>query len=221
MQEMFKRCKAKGEVFENYIKSRGFLPEDIEPFNLGLYRYKVTDWERYRFVKGSDNSIFLPIYDDRLEPAGFELRTTKDIKLHAKYYDPKSRYYFFGFTKLGLQEIFDTETVFLTEGTFKTIAFSLWRKNVLGLMTNKITDTQKIFLRRYVKKIYLCFDFDKWGLIQQKTVVEELNKEGFQARLFPHVVASDHEKDADALMKKLGRDKFIRTLEKRFQGVEI
>lgn len=217
MKEIFERCKVKGKVFDSYIKERGFLLGDVEPFNLGLYRYKPSDWLSYKFVKAADESIFLPIYDDMLNPSGFELRTTKNLKLHAKYYDPNARYYFFGFTKESLQEIFDTETVFLTEGTFKTIAFSRWKKNVLGLMNNKVTESQKIFLRRYVKNIYLCFDFDKWGLIMQKNIVEELTKEGFNAKIFPHVVGSDGVKDADDLMKKLGRDKFIRTMERRFK----
>lgn len=217
MEEIFNRCKIRNDLFYSYIQQRGFLLEDIEPFNLGFYRYKLTDWQNYKFAKVSDQSIFLPIYDDIFQPVGFELRTTKSLKLHAKYYDPKARYYFFGFTKDSLQEIFKTETVFLTEGTFKTIAFSLWKKNVLGLMNNKITDSQKIFLRRYVKNIYLCFDFDKWGLIMQKNMEEELSKEGFNARIFPHIVGSDGVKDSDDLMRKLGRERFTRTMEKRFK----
>lgn len=220
MQEIFKRIQDKSPAFEAYIKNRGFTSEEVEPFNLGFYRYKSTDWHKFKLLKKHDESIFLPVYDDMLHPVGFELRSTKPgNKEHYKYTNPSARYCFFGFTKQALQEIFDTETVFLTEGTFKTIAFSLWKKNVLGLQNNKVNESQKIFLRRYVKNIYLCFDFDKYGLWGQKKVQEELTEAGFNVKIFEYIRGLDGVKDADDLMNKLGKERFLRTLEKRFKEI--
>lgn len=205
--------------FVEYItKQRKLAVEDVIPYNIGFYRRNPQDQKQYKISGFFDKSILFPIYDDMSHVVGFELRSIA-AKNHFKFYDPKGRYFFFGMNQRALEEIFRTEEVFLTEGTFDTVTFSLWKPNVLGLMTNKISVQQMLFLRRYVKRIYLCLDADKQGLKQQKYVLEDLSKQGFHAKRFPYLTGSDKVKDANDFLKMYGRERLMREFSLRFKGV--
>ena len=216
------RCSDTSDpAYADYIKSRGFEVDDLKDFKLGFYRWSFADGKNLKIARVFDKSILLPCYDDVPIPVGFELRTTVG-KGHYKQHDHGGRYHFFGMTERALDAIFTTEEVFLTEGTFDTAAFSLWKPNVLSLMTNKITEQHLLFLKRYVKRMYLCFDVDKWGAIQQE---KEMTSLGLLASKFVYLKVTDtyvvdgkpkRAKDANDLLKGLGKSKFIKTLNTRF-----
>lgn len=201
--------------FVKYIKNRGFELEDVKDFKLGYYTKNLFYEKKFGIPNFFSSAVVLPIFDDMLHPVGFELRSIKS-KAHFKHYG-KGRYHFFGMTDECLDEIYKTKTVFLTEGTFDKIALSLWKPNVLSLMTNKISDKHLKFLKRYVKNIYLCFDWDKWGIIQQKNWTQRIIEQGFNVENFPYIKGSDRVKDANKLLEKLGKERFIRTLKKTWE----
>jgi len=207
-------------AYLDYIKSRGLDLDDVKPFNLGYYTWNVRDEKQFQIPRMFHNSIVFPVYDE-LQPIGFELRRL-DIKRHYKWFSTKpDRYKFFGMTKSALESIYETEEVYLTEGTFDCITFSLWRPNVLALMTNKVSDEQHIFLRRYVKKAYLCLDMDKWGLIQANKIYQSPITSGVQFRIFEYLRANDGANDANKYLQNSGKENLIRTLNIRWKLAKL
>jgi DNA primase len=87
------------------------------------------------------------------------------------------------------------------------------------LMTNKVNSQHLVFLRRYVKSIYLCMDLDKAGMTQQKFVFENLKKAGFRVKKIPYLTGNDKVKDANDFLKVYGRDRLVREFTLRFKGV--
>lgn len=203
--------------FKKYIEEgRGLTVSDVAPYELGFFRHSYQDYKDYKIPKALDKSIVLPVFDDLHQPIGFELRTTEG-KQHFKFFDPNGRFFFFGLTPITLAEIFNTETVFLAEGTFDTITFGLWKKNSLGIMTSKLSEKHFTFLRRYVKTVYLCLDFDPVGKQQEPFMVAALKKAGFDVHVFNSLIQRDQVKDANAYIKKYGRQKFLTEMSGRFR----
>lgn len=208
--------------FKGYIESRGLSAHDVSPFGLGLYRKNIKDCYEFGIPRSIESAIILPMYDDLLQPVGFELRSTQQ-KRHHKWIMPEARFHFFGLNERSLNEIWLTEEVFLVEGTFDAISFSLFKPNVLSLMGNKLSAGQQKFLKRYAKVVWFCLDKDKWGMIMQDKMSAELKNIGISIGSMDAIVFSDGVKDANDLLKKLGRERFIRTISQRhragFKGV--
>ena len=204
------------EFIEYIDKQRNLRLEDIIPYGVGYYRWVSSDKANYKIQPFFDKSVFLPIFDDLLNPVGFELRSIKE-KNHFKYFVPEARYHFYGLNKRSLDSIWETETVFLTEGTFDAMTLGIWKPNVLSLMTNKISQNQKVFLKRYVKNIYLCLDWDRGGIREEKYIIEDLQNYGFNVKKFPYILGIYNVKDANQFLKKIGRDNFLRKINLRFK----
>jgi len=204
------------EFIEYIDKQRNLRLEDIIPYGVGYYRWVSSDKANYKIQPLFDKSVFLPIFDDLLNPVGFELRSIKE-KNHFKYFVPEARYHFYGLNKRSLGSIWETETVFLTEGTFDAMTLGIWKPNVISLMTNKISQNQKVFLKRYVKNIYLCLDWDRGGIREEKYIIEDLQNYGFNVKKFPYILGIDDVKDANQFLKKIGRDNFLRKINLRFK----
>lgn len=223
LQDFFRRHQAPDEAeFQKYIQSRGLSIPDVAPFGLGLYRKNLRDCADFDIPRSIDSAVLLPMYDDLLQPIGFELRSTK-VKRHHKWISAEARFHFFGLNSRSLEEIWKTEEVFLVEGTFDAVSFSLFKPNVLSLMGNKLSAGQIKFLRRYAKTVWFCLDKDKWGMIMQEKMSAELKNKGIAIGRMEALVFSDGVKDANDLLKKLGRERFVRTLTQRhgagFRGV--
>lgn len=205
--------------FRKYIEEgRGLTVADAAAYRLGFFKQTYQDFKDYKIPKKFDNSIVLPVFDDMHQPIGFELRTIEG-KTHFKFYDPNGRYFFFGMNPITLEEIFKTEEVFLAEGTFDTITFGLWKRNSLGIMTSKLSEKQLTFLRRYVKRVFLCLDYDPVGKQQEPFMVHALKQVGLEVRIFNSLVQRDQVKDANAYIKKYGRQKFLTEMNNRFQFI--
>jgi DNA primase len=203
--------------FIDYINTqRNLQIDDIIPYEVGYYRWNPADKKNYKIQPFFDKSVFLPIFDDLLTPVGFELRSIKE-KNHFKYFVPNARYHFYGLNKRSLQSIWETETVFLTEGTFDAMTLGIWKPNVLSLMTNKVSQSQKLFLKRYVTDIFLCLDWDKGGIREEKFIIEDLQNYGFNVKKFPYIRGIDNAKDANQFLKQSGREKFLRQINVRFK----
>jgi DNA primase len=208
--------------FRSYIGSRGLLVDDVVSFGLGIYRKNANECTEFGIPRTIEKAIILPMYDDLLQPIGFELRSTQQ-KRHHKWISPEARFHFFGLNRRSLDEIWKTEEVFLVEGTFDAVSFSLFRPNVLSLMGNKLSAGQLKFLKRYAKTVWFCLDKDKWGMIMQDKMSAELKAKGISIGSMDAILFSDGVKDANDLLKKLGRERFIRTISQRhgagFRGV--
>jgi DNA primase len=203
--------------FRDYISSRGLSVADVEPFKLGFYKKNHKDCMDFGIPKSIDSAVLLPMFDDLLQPVGFELRSTKQ-KRHHKWIAPDSRFQFFGLNQRSLESIWSFEEVFLVEGTFDAISFSLFKPNVLSLMGNKLSAGHIRFIQRYAKTVWFCLDKDKWGMIMQDKMSAELRSKGMNVGSMEAIVFSDGVKDANDLLKKLGRDRFLRTLSQRYDS---
>jgi DNA primase len=150
---------------------------------------------RGKFIK---QRLLFPIYDELGSIRGIETRAldrramdvlTPNFKIklkdlianlpesevrYKKFYLEKNKYMalFFGLPE-ALDEIWKTDTVFLTEGIFDLISFKKIRPNCLSPLTANINEYQIKWLKRYVKKVVLLFDPDKKG----KQAVEKLTEE--------------------------------------------
>src|SRR5271166_3817477 len=223
IKQFIEKCRDVSDPrFVSYIKSRGLDTKDVAEFNLGFYKWTFADGKNLKLPKIFDKSILIPSYDDLAIPVGFELRSTGG-KNHFKQYDETARYHFFGMTPRALDAIYSTESVFLTEGTFDAMSLALWKPNILSLMSNKISDGHLLFLRRYVKNVYLCFDLDKGGGFGNRMAGKELS--GLNVSKFAYIKTTDmlktesgakRVKDANDLLKALGKDSFVRTVSTRF-----
>lgn len=201
----------------NYItKERALKLEEVKDFNLGYYTWNLRDEKQFQIPRMFSNSIVFPVYDDTLQAVGFELRRL-DRKMHYKWFTPSpDRYKFFGMTRRALESIYESEEVYLTEGTFDDITLSLWKPNVLGLMTNKISEEQHTFLRRYVKRAYFCLDLDKWGIIQAEKMLHEM-KSPVKFHIFDYLRATDNANDANKYLQLHGKDSLLSTLNIRWK----
>lgn len=218
LADFFRRHLNAGDpIFQSYVGSRGLSVDDVAPFGLGIYRKNIKDCGDFGIPRSIESAIILPMYDDLLQPIGFELRSTQQ-KRHHKWISPEARFHFFGLNERSLNEIWNTEEVFLVEGTFDAVSFSLFKPNVLSLMGNKLSAGQLKFLKRYTKTVWFCLDKDKWGMIMQDKMSAELKSKGINTGSMDAIVFSDGVKDANDLLKKLGRDRFIRTISQRYRA---
>jgi len=204
-------------LFRDYISSRGLTVADSDPFQIGLYKKNFKDCNDFGIPRSIETAILLPIFDDLLQPVGFELRSLQQ-KRHHKWFMPDARYQFFGLNRCSLESIWETEEVFLVEGTFDAVSFSLFKPNVLSLMGNKLSSGHIRFLKRYAKTVWFCLDKDKWGMIMQDKMSAELRSKGMNIGSMEAIVFSDGVKDANDLLKKVGRERFIRTLSQRYDS---
>ena len=141
------------------------------------------------FGKNVRSRIVFPIYDALGNLQGIETKgldkaaVQKDLK--PKYKDSfklaisglpekSMRYYkfylsetkhsaiFFGLPQ-SLKSIWETQSIFLTEGIFDCLSILKLYPNCVSSLTANLGVPQKDWLRRYVKKIYLLYDADKIG----------------------------------------------------------
>jgi len=134
------------------------------------YRIVIPIFDELGNVKGLETraldksavEILKPEYKKSLQT---EIAALPDSSVrYKKFYYEKSKFSacFFGLPTI-LKDIWETKTVFLTEGVFDCLSALRCYPNCLSTLTANINEYQLNWLRRYVKKIILLYDSDKRG----------------------------------------------------------
>lgn len=134
--------------------------------------------------------VLLPKYKVSLKPLIDELPETS--VRYKKFYlaNIKNTAFFFGLPN-SLESIWNTNTVFLTEGIFDLLSLLKAVPNAVTPMTANINELQIDWLKRYVKKVVLMFDMDEKGKKAFKKIKELLEPEGITVINIPLFAGKD------------------------------
>ena len=138
---------------------------------------------------------------------GFQIRsiTKKEYDTFALQRRPEG--YFFG-CQMNFQEVWATKEVVLVEGPGDhLIVERLAAPNVLGLTTSGLSKSQLRYLRRFVKRVYMCLDLDVAGRNGVKTFIER-NGSDFDIVDVKYPRVGPNDKDPGDLWRRVGDDRF-------------
>lgn len=154
--------------------------------------------------------VVLPLTSYSGMTVGFQVRAIKDKSYDTFVVNRRPEGYFFG-TSASVNEIWRRREVALVEGPFDHLIFErLVMPTVLALTTNSVNQLQMKFLKRFVRRVYLCFDRDQAGRDGREGFAEKTMSEFDLVSVdFPKIGGS---KDLNDLWKKVGDDKFRKHL---------
>ena len=169
----------------NYLKSRGVQTSDIERYSIGYNKVvNVPDdgtEDRQRFMDESykgrsfESTLIFPIKDAFGKTVGIIGRGIEE-KRYKKFFSEEAKFTgcFFGFFQ-ALPSIYETGTVFITEGSFDCIPLAGILPNTVGALTAGLSEEQYNLISFYCDKIVTVFDWDKEG---QRQTWEAIKKWG-------------------------------------------
>ena len=109
-----------------------------------------------------------------------------------------------------MQSIWSSREVWLVEGPFdQQLIERLVSPNVIALTTSSTSTLQMKFLKRFVKKIYLCLDLDKAGRDGVRHMIER-NSDHFEFVNVKYRIPEINAKDPGDIWSKIGDAKFRR-----------
>jgi DNA primase len=159
--------------------------------------------------------IVLPLTSYSGTTVGFQVRSIRDKSYDTFVVNRRPEGYFFG-TAANIDEIWRRREVALVEGPFDHLIFErLVMPTVLALTTNTVNPLQMRFLRRFVRRVYMCFDRDKAGREGRESLAERASSEFDLVSVgFPKIGGS---KDLNDLWKKIGDERFIEHFKKELR----
>ncbi len=227
-----------------YITGRGLTSETIKTFGLGytgtdyhgLYDHlkknnvseqimfdlglvskneKGTVFDKYR------NRLMFPIMDTRGNVIGFGGRIIGEGEpkylnsSESQVFLKKNNLYGLNVAKEAIQQ---EGYAFLVEGYMDMV--SLYQngiRNVVASLGTALTENQAKLLKRYCKKVILCYDADAAGIKAAVRGIDVLRSADMEVKVL-HV---EKAKDPDEFVKKFGKDAFIKlALEKTLDHVD-
>lgn len=241
----FANLTASGNEGFKYISGRGLTSETIKTFGLGyagtsytglvdyLKKNKVSEEDMLLLGLASKSEksgklydkyrsrLMFPIINTRGKIIGFGGRIIGDGE--PKYLNSRESDIFkkkdnlFGLNK-GKPFIQQEGFAYLVEGYMDMV--SLYQngvRNVVASLGTALTENQAKLLRRYCKKVILCYDADAAGVKAALRGIDVLRAAGMEVKVL-HV---DDGKDPDEYIKKNGKDAFVNlTLNKSVNDVE-
>lgn len=189
-----------------YMKIKGFTDEELEEFNLIVKTRKGTYIDRFR------NRIMFPIIDSQSRVIAFGGRVLDDSL--PKYLNTRDTVVFNkGHNLYNLNIIAkesDREKIVLVEGYMDVI--SLYQCGInysIASLGTSLTEIQADIIKRFGKKIYICYDGDSAGVKATKRAIDILVGKNIE----PRVVNLKEGLDPDEFVKKYGKLKFEIELE--------
>ena len=159
-------------------------------------------------------SIVFPLTSYSGQAVGFQIRSLvrKEYDTFAIRRRPEG--YFFGIGP-NMSQIWASREVCLVEGPAdQLIVERLVRSDVLALTTAGAGAAQLRFLRRFVKRIYLCLDLDKAGRNGTRTFIEQ-NGDHFDIVSVKYNLSGRTFKDTNDLWRLVGDTAFSRHMKSR------
>ena len=223
-----------GKAARDYLAGRGFTPEWIKRFQLGV---AVESWDALLksqamkkftppqlalagLVKPRErgdgyydtfrNRLMFPIRDENARIIAFGGRVMPGSEDPAKYLNSPETPLFsksrsvFGID-LAKKAIVDTRTVAIVEGyTDVVMAHQFGVSNVVSIMGTALTEQHVTFLRRYADRIVLVYDQETAGQTAVKRAVEVLLAHPVEIK----IASLPDGQDPDEFLLKSGADAF-------------
>ena len=160
------------------------------------------------------NRVIFPIFNTQNKIIGFGGRAIGDSKpkylnsAESDIFLKKNNLYAMNLAKTSIQ---DENTVLIVEGYMDVISLhQAGITNVVASLGTALTDNQAKLLSRYSKNVILSYDSDNAGISAALRGIDILTSAGVKTR----ILVIDGAKDPDEFVKKFGRDKFIKRMEK-------
>lgn len=232
VNEIFVDMLGESERAQKYLMSRNLKNETINHFNIGYKNKELKEisnlltntnvdfntQESSGLVSFTNNEIIdffrdritIPICDEFNNIVGFGSRTI-DKNEKFKYLNTKDTPVFNKRNILfnlfnAKKEIFDSNksSIIVVEGYMDVISLhNHGIKNVVGVMTNNVTDEQVKRLISLNKQIYLCLDYDNAGIQGMWDLIHKYPNINFK------IISLENNLDPDEFLNKYGRKKFV------------
>jgi len=191
-----------------YLRNKGFSLENLEKTSLIVAKedgYRDLFWDR----------IVFPIFDVRSRPIAFGARIwDNNIKDAPKYINSfetsiyKKREHLFGLN-FAKEEILNLDSAIVVEGYLDMIVpYTFGIKNIVASLGTALTDEQINLIKRYTKNIILIFDSDKAGELATIRALDLF----LENEILPKIVVLEEGYDPDTLIRKKGKDYFLKLL---------
>jgi DNA primase len=222
----------------NYLKKRGIADKTIDKFRIGYAAgnntllnhmrkkgFRLEILEKVSLVtstRGSFRDLFcdritFPIFDVRSRIIGFGARRAKETPNSPKYinslentlYSKREQLFGLNFSK---EEISKKGEVVVVEGYLDMIIpFMREVKNIVASLGTALTIEQIRLIKRYASTVILIYDSDKAGQAATLRSIDLLLENDLKVK----VVSLEAGFDPDSLVRKKGKDYFLKLLEER------
>jgi len=208
-----------------YLLGRGCGDVEITRFEIGFFTGKLVvrdesqDFEQFNkqtgYGKRLQQRLIFPLTNARGQLRGFESRSYFGKKSYFKYTLMRNQVdaWFFGLRQ-ALPAIWESKSVFLTEGIFDLFPLARIWPNTICAATVNINPVQIEFFARFVDTLYVVLDEDEHGT---------RNFHKLQKQLPNHDVVRLHNpsKDLSELWQKMGDEGFRNILMKEYERVRV
>ncbi|MCQ2548353.1 MAG: DNA primase [Clostridia bacterium] len=197
-----------------YMETQGVAEADLKTLSLIKTNSKGKVFDKFR------NRVMFPLIDPSGRIVGFTARALGDEM--PKYlnsdeslvFKKKNVLYGLNLTKNNISECGYS---ILVEGQMDVIG--LYQNGVCNATASSgtsLTEEQARVLKRFAKKVVICYDADDAGRKAALRAIDILRKEGLEVKVC-HV--SDG-KDPDEFVKKNGKEAFLEIIDKAIPGAE-
>ncbi|WXR61155.1 DNA primase [Peptostreptococcaceae bacterium AGR-M142] len=203
------------EESKNYLKGKNFSEKEI------LENGLITKTKKGNFIDKFRNRIIFPIFNIKNEIIGFGGRVI-DNKSIPKYlnspetivFNKRYNLYALNFVK----KYSNKDYVIVVEGYMDVVSLNQYGiYNVVASLGTALTIEQVKLLKRYYKKVILCYDMDDAGIKATNRAIEILNGEKLNIK----VITLEDCKDPDEYIRKKGISKFNNRLENAITDIEF
>ncbi len=225
----------------DYFRERGLTKQTITHFGLGYAppgwnlltdHLKSLGYSEHELVladlakRGRNNSVYdafrnrviYPIIDLRGNVVAFGARVTDDSK--PKYLNTSDTPVYKkgnGVFALNFAKNSSEKKLVLVEGYMDVIALhQAGITNAVACLGTAFTTEQANLLSRYADEIYICYDNDGAGKKATARALSVLDKTGLRIK----VVTMEGGKDADEIIRKYGKERFLSLLGKSGNEIE-
>ena len=207
------------ESLYQYLKSKGHEEKDL--LELGLISVsnksdaKANSDDGKRYFDKFRNRVIFPIINTRGKVIGFGGRalSSEDNPKYlnsqeSKVFQKKNNLYGLNLSRTAVSKL---GYLILVEGYMDVVAlYQAGIENVAASLGTALTEQQARMIKRYAKKVVLCYDADTAGHQAALRGMEILRSEGLDVRVM-HVTDG---KDPDEFIKANGKDAFLELVEK-------
>lgn len=153
--------------------------------------------------RGIVDSVVFPLTSYSGQVIGFQTRTIKQKAFNTFAISRRPEGYFFGIGP-NMEAIWESKSIWLVEGPGDQLLIErLVAPNVVALTTAGTSTTQFRFLRRFVRKIYLCLDLDVTGRKATRDFIAR-NADMFDICSVKYPRLQEKDKDPGDLWKVVG-----------------
>ncbi len=216
------------EVAINYISSRGVSIDQVRSHSIGYAssRFHVNKefcicdnrscdvcrfsyWNIKNFSDDNSGRIIFPITTYTGKIVGVQTRSITEKSYNSFYVNRRPESHFFGLSR-SINDIWYRQAIILTEGPFDQLIMErLVSPMAVSVLTSEISPSHAIFIRRFVKTIFSCFDNDRAGVNGFWSLFNKNSSDVFIRKLrFPNLKKGD--KDLSDFWKHSGDVKFRR-----------